>query len=41
MYIIFFKNVNREKGVRLIYSEEELDFLEGEFPKTSIQAEKC
>ena len=30
---IFFKKVYRESGLRLIYSEEELDFLEGEFAK--------
>ena len=33
MCIIFFFKVYRESGLRLIYSEEELDFLEGEFVK--------
>ena len=33
MCIIFFKKVYRESGLRLVYSEEELDFLEGKFAK--------
>ena len=36
MCIIFFKKVYRESGLRLIYSEEELDFLEGEFAKNQF-----
>ena len=31
--VILFKKVCRESGLRLTYSEEELDFLEGEFVK--------
>ena len=40
MYYLFFKKGYSDSGLRLVYSEEELDFLEGEFARNKFPNEE-